>query len=358
MVNQLVSPMLDTMLRAAQGGADALTPREASMAALLPQTTPADPWDDHVRPQTPAEITTAAVRDGEHAAIEHELKEQDRRDAQTFGVSYDDWRLMSAKARDMVRLSFRHNGAEAPSEEATRLLAERGQMANGQRIPSTAVSPETKASSADEFGRRVRELITPDEEGEFTPMCDPPVQWQGRYYHPGVSKIGKKSTAQKYKQGFSFEPRYPFIPRPTIPCPINSTLVSGIGGMGCVYLGRFEEDIDIHVRTAHPQEYETRRRQTEARLAEEARQREQTNSDRQTQLLETLTGLLTRQSEPVDLAALARQLQAAADQTAEDVRPVEEALIAAEEAAEDAPSYPPPIMHPPKYAKPRGEGRQ
>lgn len=102
-------------------------------------------------------------------------------------------------------------------------------------------------------------------------MCDPPpVNADGQIVpvHPGLSRIPIMAVEQKMQQGFSRYPIYPFLPPPGLACPMSTDVVFGAAGGPCPYKGHTEDQVEQHMKAAHPSEYAARERRLQREQGE------------------------------------------------------------------------------------------
>lgn len=220
----------------------------------------------------------------------------ERARADGAGIPYEVWVRFSPETRNELATKIPQVQREVAQGQTAPMAINRQQsqtlpMIDIERYMPTLRSPE-------DFANHAMGILGPDDydiKGNpvYVPMCDPPIRvmvdGQDVYYHPDVSKIPVKSIGQKQRIGFTATPVYPFIPKPDKPCGLTDAAVWGMQAKPCTYLGRTDDEVNDHMKSAHPKEYQSRRERLELQRMEQSA--EESREDR-TAIKELLTELV------------------------------------------------------------------
>lgn len=210
---------------------------------------------------SPADVAAQQQVSEERHALEVQIEHRDRTAAEAAGMSYEAWLGLSANQRAKII----HDQAEraAKDDEATPLAK------------AIELTEDHRAKTNAQFMQLSRDLIPVEDKASHVLMCDPPVEAvvDGKVgkYHPGVSRITVRQMSQKAAQGFTVNPRFPFLPKPQMRCEMASVPVGSMIGAPCDYAGYTDQDVDLHMKYTHPEEYRLRAE----RLARQRDERQQ-----------------------------------------------------------------------------------
>ena len=201
------------------------------------------------KPQTKRQIAAARQVAAAAATAQRKRDELNQIEANTYGVPLEVWKHLSQEQRrDFART--RPKGYVDPQKRV---------------IPQAAADEELTGSDSDLEGMEERlrgrvatEADTLDWTTMFDPAIDHPVYGM---VHPGTSRIPRRQMDAKFDQGFRFEPEWPLIPEPTIPCGMP-----GLLDPVCPFLGRPDRDdpnhsmeVEQHQQSRHPAEVTARK---------------------------------------------------------------------------------------------------
>lgn len=196
--------------------------------------------------------------EAQQTAFDASLEAQDAAEADRIGVDVETWRKLPEDVRE--RLSM----AGMPVQSGK--IVEVADELNDEGALS-GVAGKTY------FDNLVRKLAAEEDPRHYILMCDPPVEMTingvKRLYHPSTSKVPRRAMADRLKDGFTQFPKYPFLPPPTEACPITDAAVFGFASKPCPYKGyEGSDDVEIHMKFAHPVEFEMREKRLERQKAE------------------------------------------------------------------------------------------
>ena len=215
---------------------------------------------------TPEEVEERLEIEDERTVAQHELDLRDRETARRWHIPYKSWQKLDARTRANITAT--------PPDDDEGDDVDEGEVEQPKKREFPEVSERQLASitSSAQFDALARSLIPLADRKSHTLMCDPPIEatvngTKGQY-HPGVSKIRLEAVSQKAKQGFTINPKHPFLPDPQVRCPMDIAIVSGLSATSCPYKGRTDDEVEAHMRATHPDEYSNRLRRLERERSE------------------------------------------------------------------------------------------
>lgn len=217
-------------------------------------------------------------------ALDAYREDQAVRESARVGIPTAVWNQLSQEQRDAIMETELPNPVRTINDVP--LLGQ-------ERI--VAADAGGKAAMA----RLIDELVPLEDHRSYTLMCDPPRRYtiagKTGYYHPSTSIIHRKAVPKQREKGFTLTPQYPFLPKPVLPCDMTTGALGALTAVACEYLGHTDQEVEIHMRTSHPLEFEARKerltRERETVMVEQARL--------QTEIAREQLAILRSQNQPV-----------------------------------------------------------